>query len=194
MDRYCDMTDEAVVELAKKGIEPAFAEILDRYKKTVRIKARMYYIEGGDPDDIIQEGMIGLFKAVRDYDREKAGSASFNTFANLCIVRQISSAIKIASSKKNSPLNTSVPIPESEEPDSAEHAESPETILIDREAAELMKSRLKCRLSHFENIVLEMLLKDMNYGEIAESLGVDKKSADNAVQRIKRKMKVLKNE
>lgn len=194
MDRYCNMTDEDVVELAKGGDEAAFTVIFERYKKTVRVKAKMYYIAGGDPDDIIQEGMIGLFQAVRDYDREKSGSASFNTFAQMCIGRQIASAIRIASSKKNSPLNMSVPIPDTGEQEASEHAESPESILVDRETAESMETRLKGSLSPFEKSVLDMLLKDRNYAEIAEILGVDKKSVDNAIQRIKRKMKVLKNE
>ena len=100
---YSRMTDEEIVALAKQGDESAFTEIFDRYKRIVRLNAGAYFIEGGDPDDIIQEGMIGLFQAVRDYDAQNSAGASFNTFARLCIVRQISSAIRIASAKKNSP-------------------------------------------------------------------------------------------
>lgn len=190
---YKGIRDEEMVALAKKGDEAALTEIFERYKLVVRVKAKSYYIAGGDPDDTIQEGMIGLFQAVRDF-RDDRG-ASFSTFAQLCIDRQIMTAIKKAASKSNSPLNTSVPIPEDpEERGNGEHAESPEAIIVDRENAETMKSQIKDSLSAFENKVFDILLSDRNYAEIAEILGVDKKSVDNAIQRIKRKMKMLRRE
>ena len=189
---YKELKDEMIVELAKNGDEAALSEVFDRYKLVVKLKAKSYYIAGGDPDDTIQEGMIGLFQAVRDYDENKG--ASFNTFAQLCIDRQIMTAIKKAESKKNTPLNTSVPMPDDEERGGGEHAESPETIIVDRENAERMKTRVKDGLSSFENRVFDMLLNDRNYVEIAEILGVEKKSVDNAIQRIKRKMKKLQGE
>ena len=192
MEIYKVLRDEEIVRLAKNGDEEALSEVFERYKMVVRIKAKTYYIAGGDPDDIIQEGMIGLFQAVRDYEEHKG--ATFNTFAQLCIDRQIMTAIKKAASKKNSPLNTSVPIPETEDREGTEHAESPESILVDRENAETMKTQLKDSLSSFENRVFDILLKDRNYAEIAEIMGVDKKSVDNAIQRIKRKMKMLQGE
>ena len=192
MTGYKGFSDEEIVLLAKRGDEKALSEVFERYKLVVRIKAKSNYIAGGDPDDTIQEGMIGLFQAVRDYDEGKG--ASFNTFAQLCIDRQIITAIKKAASKKNSPLNTSVPIQEAEDQDSTEHAESPENILVDRENAETMEIQLRDSLSSFENRVFDILLKDRNYAEIAEILGVDKKSVDNAIQRIKRKMKMLQEE
>ncbi|MBR6700643.1 MAG: sigma-70 family RNA polymerase sigma factor [Firmicutes bacterium] len=189
---YKELRDEEIVILAKKGDEAALSEVFERYKTVVRVKAKSYFIAGGDPDDTIQEGMIGLFQAVRDFDENKG--AAFNTFAQLCIDRQIMTAIKKAASKKNSPLNTSVPIPETEDGETAEHAESPENILVDRENAETIRIQLKDSLSSFENRVFDILLNDRNYAEIAEIMGVDKKSVDNAIQRIKRKMKMLQGE
>lgn len=192
MSEYSGLSDEKLVEFAKKGEQPAYSEIFERYKGTVKIKARTFYIAGGDNDDIIQEGMIGLFNAVRDYDSEKG--FSFSTFAGICIERQIATAIKSASSKKNSPLNTSVPIPDEDNNEDANETINPESILIDREQAERMENSLRTSLSRFENLVLDMLLEGMKYDEIAEEMGISRKSSDNAIQRIKRKMKMVRGE
>lgn len=192
MSVYNDLSDEQLVKHAKRGEQSAYSEIFDRYKEIVKIKARTFYIAGGDNDDIIQEGMIGLFNAVRDYDGEKG--FSFSTFAGICIERQIATAIKKASSKKNSPLNTSVPMPEDDNSKEANETVNPESILIDRERAEGMENSLRTSLSRFENLVLDMLLEGMKYDEIAEEMGISRKSSDNAIQRIKRKMKMLKGE
>lgn len=189
---YNDLSDEKLVEFAKQGEQPAYSEIFDRYKEIVKIKARAFYIAGGENDDIIQEGMIGLFNAVRDYDEEKG--FSFSTFAGICIERQIATAIKKASSKKNSPLNTSIPIPDENNGEEANETINPESILIDRERAEAMENSLRTTLSRFENLVLDMLLEGMKYDEIAEEMGISRKSSDNAIQRIKRKMKLLQDE
>ena len=190
MKNYWEMEDEALVLAANAGEETAFHVIFERYKNLVKKKSRSFYLDGGDPEDLIQEGMIGLFKAVRDYDAEK--NVSFGFFAKLCIERQISTAIRLASGKNNIPLNQSVPMEHEDERDLQETADSPESILVDMETAEAIWLRLKGSLSRLENNICELLLEGKGYGEIAEILGISKKSVDNGIQRIKRKMKNIK--
>ena len=192
MEKYFGLKDEELVKMAKTGDEGALAVIFDKYKSIVKIKAQLHYIPGGDHDDVIQEGMIGLFQAVRDYSEGKG--ASFNSFAQLCIDRHIAMAIRKAASLKNSPLNTSVPILDAEEANEGAMAESPESILIDKENAENVISELKSTLSSLEAEVLKLMLKEHTYTEIAEILQVSVKTADNAIQRIKRKLKIAKGE
>ena len=184
MDKYLSMSDEALVSLVKAGDDGAFEVISGRYKETVRIKAASYFIEGGDRDDLIQEGMIGLFRAVRDFDSEK--NVRFTTFAGLCIDRQLISAVRKASSLKNDPLNKSVPIPEGEL-ENRGAALSAEEIVFERIEAEAVKSRLSAVLSPMENRILGGLVQGKGYREIAEIEGISPKSADNAIQRIKKK-------
>lgn len=182
-----DYSDEKLVEMVKGGNDAAFQEISDRFKKTVIIKASAYFIEGGDRDDLIQEGMIGLFKAVRDFDGSK--NILFRTFAGVCIDRQLVSAVRKASSSKNRPLNESVPIPEVDYARTPEMVTSVEEIVFGKINARENLEKLRATLSEQENRVLTHMLKGENYREIAEAAGMGEKAADNAIQRIKRKAK-----
>ena len=189
---YSGMKDEELVARAKNGDDMAFSVIADRYRSTVNFRAALYFLPGGDNDDVFQEGMIGLFQAVRDYQCGKG--AMFASFAHLCIDRHIGMAVRKALSKKNSPLNTSVPIEDDNENRRMDVVQSPENILIDRESAESAVTSLRAALSKFESKVFELMLSEHSYTEIAVILGVSEKAADNAIQRIKRKMKMLKEQ
>lgn len=184
MDKFIDKTDEEVVVLAKMGDDEAFEEIINRYKETVRIRAASYFIDGGDRDDLIQEGMIGLFRAVKDFNSEK--EIRFTTFAGLCIDRQIVSAVRKASSLKNDPLNRSVPIPEGDF-EAGGSVLSAEEVVFGNLAAAEMKAGLRSVLSPMENRILDLLLVGKTYREIAELERISPKSSDNAIQRIKKK-------
>lgn len=181
--------DEQLIPKAKAGDEAAYSEIFERYKNMVRKTAGKFYIAGGDREDLIQEGMIGLFQAVRDFDPER--EAAFASFARLCVERQILSAIRKASSRKNAPLNDSVPIPEGGEPALGNAMADPEEILISEETARSLETELEESLSPFEKKVFRILLLGKGYVEIAKELAVAPKSVDNALQRIKKKMKTI---
>ena len=175
---------------------------MEKYKNLVRSKAKSMYILGADQEDLIQEGMIGLFKAVRDYDTGR--DASFFTFADLCVSRQMYTAIQAAGRQKHAPLNTYISLYasafESDSLDKGEEGElinsvisqserNPEEVLIDRENVELLERTIDKELSSFEKQVLDLYLTGMKYSQIAKVLGRDDKSTDNALQRIKTKLK-----
>ena len=185
-----ELTDEELSLLSKSGNSEAEDILMERYKGYVRKLSHARYLVGGDSDDLIQEGMIGLMKAVRDYDPEKG--ASFKTFATLCIMRQQTTAIDSAVRKKNEPLNHSISI-SSEEWESAvrmmREQQSPEEILVSNESSMELLGHLKDILSPFENEVLELYLQEKGYREIAEELGKTPKIIDNAIQRIRIKVK-----
>jgi RNA polymerase sporulation-specific sigma factor len=185
-----ELTDEELSLLSKSGNSEAEDILMERYKGYVRKLSHARYLVGGDSDDLIQEGMIGLMKAVRDYDPEKG--ASFKTFATLCIMRQQTTAIDSAARKKNEPLNHSISI-SSEEWESAvrmmREQQSPEEILVSNESSMELLGHLKDILSPFENEVLELYLQEKGYREIAEELGKSPKTIDNAIQRIRIKVK-----
>ncbi len=185
-----ELTDEDLSLLSKSGNSEAEDILMERYKGYVRKLSHARYLVGGDSDDLIQEGMIGLMKAVRDYDPEKG--ASFKTFATLCIMRQQTTAIDSAARKKNEPLNHSISI-SSEEWESAvrmmREQQSPEEILVSNESSMELLGHLKDILSPFENEVLELYLQEKGYREIAEELGKTPKTIDNAIQRIRIKVK-----
>lgn len=191
MCRYNEMTDEELLERLRLGESEIADYLMEKYKGLVRKKARAMFLIGGDTDDLIQEGMIGLFKAVRDYrsDRE----ASFQSFANVCVDRQIYSAIKSSNRQKHQPLNTYVSLScgEAEEKirDSYVEYDNPEMILIDRENVKTLEKEMKKSLSPFENRVLQLYLDGNGYIEIAEILGKHPKSIDNALRRIRTKIK-----
>jgi len=193
-DEYQDMTDEELIGLIHQGDSESMDFLIDKYKDLVKKKARAMYLIGGDNDDLIQEGMIGLFKAVRGYYPEK--EASFFGFAELCITRQIYTAIKASQRKKHSPLNSYVSLYAttiSEQGDNASLADTiysdnnPEDMVIEKEAVTLMEEKLKKYLSSLENEVLTLYLEGKNYNQIAEILGKEQKSVDNALQRVKSK-------
>ena len=160
-------SDETLIDIYRKGDEAAIEVLFERYKDIVRKKAKAMYLAGGDSDDLIQEGMIGLYKAVRDYDDTK--EAAFKTFASMCINRQLINAVAVSNRKKNIPLNTYVSFDMPAYPD-----EDNETRLVDR-------------LSSFEKQVLQLYMEDNDYRQIAMLLGKTPKSIDNAIQRIRAK-------
>jgi RNA polymerase sporulation-specific sigma factor len=177
--------------------------IMDKYKNLVRSKAGSMYILGADRDDLIQEGMIGLFKAIRDYDTGR--DASFFTFADLCISRQMYTAVQASRRKKHAPLNTYISLyGESKEKEEGARLEeilsggqgsNPETLFLDKERMEYLSGEIDKELSTLEKQVLDLYLTGMTYSQIAKVLGKEEKSTDNALQRVKSKMKkILKNE
>lgn len=193
---YDNYTDEQLIEILRDGDESVTDYLMNKYKELVKIKARSMFILGGDNDDLIQEGMIGLFKAVRDYDTGR--DASFHTFAELCISRQMYTAIEAAQRKKHSPLNGYVSIDDEESSDtymyelmSAFSDSNPEEILIDEENVRRLEQKIDKALSTFEKQVLDLRITGLGYVEIAKILGKDEKSADNALGRIKTKVKKI---
>lgn len=193
---YDELADEQVAELSAEGDKNAAEYLLGKYKNLVRSRAKQYFIAGADRDDIVQEGMIGLFKAIRDFDPTK--QASFRGFAEICIRRQIITAVKTAARQKHIPLNSyvslSMPVYEDESErtlvDMLAERESvdPEEMFLRREKTEAMEAEISQKLSALEQTVLSLYLGGMNYQEIAVELGRTPKSIDNALQRIKRKL------
>jgi len=190
------MIDEDVILEAKLGIEAALEYLINKYKSFVRAKARTYFLIGADREDIIQEGMIGLFKAIRDYKGDKL--SSFRAFAELCITRQIITAIKTATRQKHIPLNSYVSLNKpifDEESDrtlmdiiSEESISDPEELMINREEFLGIENKMGEILSSLEWEVLTSYLEGKSYQEIAEELDRHVKSIDNALQRVKRKL------
>ena len=189
MESYDAFSDEELIEKLRAGQQDVADYLMEKYKELVRQKARTMYLIGGETDDLIQEGMIGLFKAVRDYDSEKA--ASFQTFARLCIDRQLYKAISGSNRQKHRPLNTYVSLSQEEGDRQMEElwVQNPEAIVIAREDVENLEGKIKDCLSPLENQVLKLYLRGKDYGQIAGELGKTKKSVDNAMQRIKGKVK-----
>ena len=201
--RYDSCTDEELIERLREGEEQIMEYLMDKYKNLVRSKAKSMYILGGDTQDLIQEGMIGLFKAVRDYDSGR--DASFFTFAQLCVSRNIYSAVQRSGRKKHAPLNFYTSIYGTDNGRDGEGSEggfyngmelmadgeasNPEEILIGQENMEQLQKYIDEELSPFENQVLELHITGMGYVEIAKVLGRDEKATDNALQRIRAKLK-----
>ncbi len=190
------MTDEQIVKLAQDADGAALEYLLNKYKNFVRTKARSYFLIGADHEDIVQEGMIGLYKAIRDYKAEKL--SSFRAFAELCVTRQIITAIKTATRQKHIPLNSYIslnkPIYE-EDSDrtlldviTEEGMSNPEEMIIDREDLSLIEGRIGQMLSDLEKDVLVRYMEGKSYVEIAGEMNRHVKSIDNALQRIKRKL------
>ena len=199
---YGNCSDEELILRLRDGEEAITDYIMDKYKNMVRSKAKSMYILGADREDLIQEGMIGLFKAVRDYDTGR--DASFFTFADLCVSRQMYTAIQAAGRQKHMPLNTYVSLyaDGADGEDGLREAErgllesaasrleqNPEELLIDRENVTRLEEVMEKELSSFEKQVLDLYLTGMKYSQIARVLGKDDKSTDNALQRIKAKLK-----
>ena len=194
--RFADVPDEQVVGLAQQGDSVAVEYLLGKYKNFVRSKARSYFLIGADHEDIVQEGMIGLFKAVRDYQAERL--SSYRAFAELCITRQIITAIKTATRQKHVPLNSYVSLNKpiyDEESDRTlmdviveGRAQNPEELIIGRENLVSIRDRVDKVLSSLEQDVLNAYLDGKSYQEIADKLGRHVKSIDNALQRVKRKL------
>lgn len=193
---YAEISDEEVVRFAQQGEQFAVEFLIDKYKNFVKAKARSYFLIGADREDIIQEGMIGLFKAIRDYKGDKL--TTFRAFAELCITRQIITAIKTATRQKHIPLNSYVSLNKpvyDEESDrtlidilSINKIANPEEIFISREEFLYIEKKMGEILSSLEWRVLTAYLEGKSYQEIAEELKRHVKSIDNALQRVKRKL------
>ena len=193
---YAEYTDEQIVDMSHNGDSAAEEFLLDKYKNFVRSKARSYFLVGADHEDIVQEGMIGLYKAIRDYRPDKL--SSFRAFAELCITRQIITAIKTATRQKHIPLNNYVSLNKplyDEESDRTlldviieGRTSDPEEMIINMENVGNIRAKISEVLSGLEQEVLNAYLDGRSYQEIAESLGRHVKSIDNALQRVKRKL------
>ena len=192
MCRYNETADEILIRRLREG-ESAIADyLMEKYKNLVRKEANAMYLLGGETDDLIQEGMIGLFQAVRDYQPDK--NTLFSTFANLCVVRQLCKAIEVSGRKKHKPLNAYVSLSGDDSPllEAFDFSQqNPETIVIDRENTEQMRNRIRECLSEFENEVLDLYLEGKTYTQIAVLMEKTPKSIDNALQRIRGKIKEL---
>jgi RNA polymerase sporulation-specific sigma factor len=192
-----ELSDEALVALAKNGDKEAERKVLVRYRQFVRLKANSYFLAGGDGDDLIQEGYIGLYKAIRDY--EYGRSTTFRSFAELCVTRQIITAIKTASRQKHQPLNTYISFahtPSGADYDTRTLADiipsgrstDPVQQVISSEECVSLTDCLVRLLSPLESRVLKYYIEGNSYEAIAEHIGHDTKTVDNALQRIKRKV------
>ena len=198
MGKFDNISDEELIARLRDGETIIEDYLMEKYKGLVRQKARAMFLIGGDTDDLIQEGMIGLFKAVRDFDRSQG---SFYYFADLCIGRQIYHAIEAASRKKHGPLNSYISLSEDASDTSgvplAEsiswREDNPEQILIERENVEQFLEEIRSNLSPLEQKVLTDYLDGMNYRQIAEKWNKPEKSIDNALQRIKSKVQKLRS-
>ena len=193
---YSSMSDEDIVALCRNGDNVAEEYLLNKYKNFVRSKARSYFLIGADHEDIVQEGMIGLYKAIRDFRPDKL--SSFRAFAELCITRQIITAIKTATRQKHIPLNSYVSLNKplyDEESDRTlldviieGRATNPEELIIGQEDLSSINHKIDEVLSGLEQEVLRAYLDGKSYQEIADNLGRHVKSIDNALQRVKRKL------
>lgn len=194
---YSGMSDKEIIELIQQKDHDAMEFLLEKYKNVVRKKANTLFLIGGDKDDLIQEGMIGLYKAIRDY--KPSANTSFYSFAELCISRQIYTAIKQSNRKKNNPLNDYVSF---DTPAFGENSpyevsildiffannRNPEELVIDKESTSMIQYELERRLSSLEQDVFRLYFSGKNYQEIAKELDREPKSVDNAIQRIKSKL------
>ena len=195
---YKSAKDEELVLMAQNGDDTAQEYLLDKFKSLVRAKSRAYFLIGADSEDIIQEGMIGLYKAVSDYNEEK--NASFRSFAELCVNRQMITAIKAATRQKHQPLNSYVslnkPVYEEESEQtyldflqsSSSSLLNPEALLIGQENKSFLEDQMVKNLSSFETRVLVLYLQGRSYFEISRVLDKPEKSIDNALQRVKKKL------
>jgi RNA polymerase sporulation-specific sigma factor len=196
VEMYDEMLDETIVDAARRGDDNAQEFLINKYKNFVRAKARSYFLIGADREDIIQEGMIGLYKAIRDFRNDKL--ASFRAFAELCITRQIITAIKTATRQKHIPLNSYISLNKpiyDEESDrtlldvlSGTKVTDPEELVISREEFTDIENKMGEFLSDLEWKVLMSYLDGRSYQEIAKDLRRHVKSIDNALQRVKRKL------
>ena len=193
-----DLTDEELASFAQNGDESAVNTLLKKYKSLVNQIARSYFLTCGDMEDIVQEGMIGLYKAVMHYKGGK--SASFKTFASTCIKHQVQSAVRVASSEKNKILSTAMPIVDQLNGEDENEKEiifpsdipSPDETLIEKERLNEIAKKIKESLSSLELKVLVLYLKGYSYNEIANIQNISKKSIDNALTRIKNKLSFLR--
>ena len=182
------LSDEELIYEIRDGHSDYMDYLLEKYKPLVKSRAATKFLKGGDPDDLIQEGMIGLYKAVRDYDPANEKGASFFTFAQLCIDRQLYKAIEASQRQKRFALNDAVAYEEEElDKYSVTGDENPEQIFLDQENADETISLILDALSRTEKVVFNLMLRGYSYREIAEIMDRSPKSIDNAIQRIRKK-------
>ena len=193
-----ELEDLQLVLKAANGSAAAMDHLIRRYTSFVRLKASSYFLAGGDADDLIQEGLVGLYKAVRDFRPDK--ETSFRSFAELCVTRQIITAIKTATRLKHAPLNTYVSFshtPAGQESESecslgdalpASHVHEPAVKVVSSEELQALVGCLSTSLSQLEADALRLYLEGSSYDQMAEQLGCDTKTIDNALQRVKRKI------
>lgn len=193
---YENMSDDELIKVIRQGDSRAEQKLIKRYKNFVLAKSRSYFLIGADREDIVQEGLIGLYKAIRDYEVDRL--ASFRAFAELCITRQIITAIKAATRQKHQPLNSYISLNKpiyDEESDrtlldilQGSKLDDPENVFISKEKYILIEDKINKMLSDLEFDVLQEYLKGKSYRDIADSLDKHVKSVDNALQRVKRKL------
>lgn len=188
---YSKISDEELQSLVAQRMPGAEESLAVRYIRLVRILSRPYFLTGGDSEDLIQEGMLGLLSAIREYDPSKG--ASFKTFAEICIQNRIQSAVRVAGRKKHLPLNDGIPLDEVLSDESTSQGArffhpSPEEQVLARETEQEFSSVYSRCLSKLEAKIVELYLMGLSYREIADKLGRDVKSVDNAIQRIRRKL------
>lgn len=200
-EKYNNYTDEQIINEIKQGDEKALSYLLDKYKELVNIKVGKYFMIGAEREDIVQEGMIGLYKAIRNFDKEKQNT--FKSFANICIERQLITAIKSSNRQKHMPLNSYLSLNssayETNDSDSVElldifsnnSIEDPLETIMKKEYYDQIENAIDKNLSHFEKQVLRKFMNGESYVKIANDLASQVKSVDNAIQRIRRK--ALKN-
>lgn len=196
-DKYCNLTDEQIISQIKEGDESALSYILEKYRELVHIKVGKYFMIGAEREDIMQEGMIGLFKAIKSFNVEKQNS--FKSFANICIERQLITAIKSSNRQKHMPLNSYLSLNtaayDNNEEDSVElidtfdskTIEDPLETIMKKEYYAEVENAVNKSLSKFEKQVLERFMKGESYVVIAQKLDSPVKSVDNAIQRIRKK-------
>lgn len=195
---YEAFSDEELIEKLRQGENDITDYILEKYKPLVRKKTNAMYLIGGETEDLIQEGMIGLFKAIRDYRPDK--DASFYHFAELCINRQLYSALEASNRKKHQPLNSYISLSDQDNQGAVaaellvDQERGPEQMVIEQELWEEYKKRLEQNLSKMENKVLQYYLDGNHYIQIAEIMGKSPKSIDNALQRIRQKIRQIKSD
>jgi len=195
-EEYSKLEDEEIVLLGRRGDKNATEFLINKYKSLVKAKARTYFLIGADREDVVQEGMIGLYKATRDYQHDK--SMAFKTFAELCITRQMITAVKNATRQKHIPLNTYISLNRKVYDDDSDKSYidmisyqivlDPEQLLITKEEASGIENKMGEILSSFEWEVLSLYLNGKSYTEIAKELNKPVKSIDNALQRVKKKV------
>ena len=199
-NEYTQMTDEKLIENIKQEDQKALDCLIERYNDVVSMKANRFFMVGAEKEDMIQEGMIGLYKAVKSFNTEKQNS--FKTFANMCIERQLITAVKNSNRQKHIPLNSSISLnaaayDDNEDMDKmdvidAKTLDDPSDIIADREYFENMENKIKENLSDFELQVLYEYEKGKYYAAIAEKLNAKIKSVDTAIQRIRKKANKIK--
>lgn len=180
---YAQYSDEELIVRLRDGENGVTEYLMNKYKNLVRGKAKSMYILGADKDDLIQEGMIGLFKAIRAFRTD--GEYSFYTFAELCITRQMYTAVQASNRKKHAPLNSYVSLDEKPQ---IFMEQNPEDMVIDQENLENRYDQIHRRLSDLEKLVLELYLEGKSYGQIASVTGKNEKAVDNTIQRVKKKL------